>query len=58
MQIAFGITQFDYVDEITEDPTYGELKLVYKKWGDGPTGTRLEPIERRPCTAEELGLGP
>ena len=35
MQIAFGVTQFEYLEEETEDPTYGELKLVYKKWGDG-----------------------
>ena len=41
-----------------EDPRYGELKLVYKKWGVGYDATFFEPIEKRLCTAEELGMGP
>ena len=64
LQIAFGVSHFDQNYEMTPEPWFGEMKLYHKKWGSAVMneedfeGAYFEDIPFRPCTREELGLGP
>ena len=60
MQIAFGITGFDDSNlDMQHEPDYGEVKVALKKWGDeGAEFLSFHDLEKRPCSVEELGLGP
>ena len=40
-----------------DDPTYGQLKLFNMSWS-GNADLAYQEIPFRPCTDEELGLGP
>ena len=49
---------------MTHEPWYGELKLYHKRWGqdiiqnEDFVGAVFDEIPIRPCTPEELGVGP
>ena len=58
LQIAFGLTEYPLTSNgILYQPEYGEITLSYTRWGVDD-GEMYDQIEIRPCTDEELGLGP
>ena len=56
-QIAFGWTAYDNNYEMLDEPEYGELKAIMMTW-NGDEGFNIYDVPFRPCTDEELGLGP
>ena len=57
-EIAFGFTAYDDNYEMLHEPDYGEIKVFMKSWSSSDSFTEFSELEFRPCTDEELGLGP
>ena len=48
--IAGAITAWDDGTAVTEDPSYGQIKIYIKSWGNGaPYDDFMHEIKTRPC---------
>ena len=53
--LAFGITAYDSNYENIEDPTIGQVRARYVRWGFGES-ERYMNLNSHRCTEEELGI--
>ena len=54
--IAAGITAWDDGTGVTEDPSYGQVKIYLKSWGQLSRYDELfHELETRACTADDFG---
>ena len=53
--IAAGITAWDDGTGVTEDPSYGQVKIFIKSWGEYSKYDELfHELETRACTADDF----
>ena len=57
LQMAFGLTAYDNNYEAIVAPEYVNIRAQYRSWSPEEDATKFEPINTRPCTKEELGMG-
>ena len=53
LMFAAGLTAYDGSSESVEDPQYGHLVFIYKRWGLN-TSTKNNEIETKGCTEDDL----
>lgn len=56
--VAAGVTRYDGNEQLIEDPSIGQLKFYYKKWGGEETSGTVQftEIATKPCNIEEFSF--